>query len=193
MVKLAGSRGRGGGRGRGGRGGSAAPARGGRGVAKKSPKAAAKLSAAKGNAARSKAPAKSGGANARRTLLLQHLGTGGRTWSEFASVAAALDSFIAGYEKELKRLNPDKPTLSYTADDLHVYVDSLKDVSMLVMDPQTNQCANDSFQQSVSDAAGFGECRPHAPSRLPHAARYASKGKPFVKGQLLSRLKEAAK
>jgi hypothetical protein len=45
--------------------------------------------------------------------------------------------------------------------DLHVYVDSMHDLSILVADPQTKQ--------------------------------YAPKGKDFIKGQLLARLKQAAK
>ena len=50
------------------------------------------------------------------------------------------------------------PLARVPAADLHVYVDSLHDLSILVADPQTKQ--------------------------------YAPKGKDFIKGQLLARLKQ---
>jgi hypothetical protein len=45
------------------------------------------------------------------------------------------------YEKELRKLNPAIAQLSYTVADLHVYVDSMHDMSMLIADPQTKQYA----------------------------------------------------
>ena len=52
-----------------------------------------------------------------------------------------LDAFIALYEKELRKLNPGLAKLTYSVADLHKYVDSLWDVSLMVSDPATKQYA----------------------------------------------------
>jgi len=87
-------------------------------------------------------------------LLLQTTAaTTTRTWSNFTSLPLALDAFIALYEKELRKrelqslsdreLDPGlaKRTYSYSVADLHKYVDSLFDVSLMVNDPATNTYA----------------------------------------------------
>eukprot|EP00966_Prymnesium_polylepis_P104816 2428101-Prymnesium_polylepis.1 len=79
----------------------------------------------------------------RHTIMLQQATSapGSRTWTDFDSTPAALDFFTGGYEKELRKLNPASAQLTYTVADLHTYVDSLHDLSMLVADPQTKQYA----------------------------------------------------
>lgn len=75
-------------------------------------------------------------------LLLQTTAaTTTRTWSDFNSLPLALDAFIALYEKELRKLNPGLAKLTYSVADLHKYVDSLWDVSLMVSDPATKQYA----------------------------------------------------
>lgn len=51
----------------------------------------------------------------------------------------ALESVIAAFEKELRKLNPGVTQLTYSVADLHVYVDALKDASLMTLDPQTRQ------------------------------------------------------
>jgi len=79
----------------------------------------------------------------RHTVLLQQptAANGSRTWADFASVTEALDFFVNGYEAQLRRLNPATKALTYSVADLHLYVDSMADVSLLVADPQTKQYA----------------------------------------------------
>ena len=55
------------------------------------------------------------------------------------SLTQALESVIATFEKELRKLNPGVTQLTYSVADLHVYVDSLKDASLMTLDPQTRQ------------------------------------------------------
>ena len=77
------------------------------------------------------------------TLLLMQTSqaAGSRTWSDYPSLPGALDAFIAGYERELRKLNPGTAKLTYTVADLHTYIDSLFDVSLMVSDPATKQYA----------------------------------------------------
>jgi len=62
-----------------------------------------------------------------------------RSWSDYASLPQALDAFVSLYENQLRTLNPQAKQLSYTVQDLHVYVDSLFDLSAMVLDPSTKQ------------------------------------------------------
>ena len=64
-----------------------------------------------------------------------------RSWDDHANIASALNAFISIYEKQLKALNPNLKTLTYSAADLHAYIDELSDLSVLVLDPQTKQYA----------------------------------------------------
>ena len=73
--------------------------------------------------------------------LLPNLPQGTRSWDDHNNLAAALNAFIAIYEKQLKALNPGMATLTYSAADLHAYIDELTDLSVLVLDPQTKQYA----------------------------------------------------
>ena len=91
----------------------------------------------------------SGGAHTRsRSLrraalptLLPNLPQATRSWDDHANLTAALNAFISIYEKQLKALNPALKTLTYSAADLHAYIDELTDLSILVLDPQTKQYA----------------------------------------------------
>mmetsp|Transcript_46664 Transcript_46664/g.77188 ORF Transcript_46664/g.77188 Transcript_46664/m.77188 type:complete len:152 (-) Transcript_46664:406-861(-) len=82
-----------------------------------------------------------GGGSGRHTLLLiQDLADKrSRSWSDYASLPQALDAFVSLYENQLRTLNPQAKQLSYTVQDLHVYVDSLFDLSAMVLDPSTKQ------------------------------------------------------
>ncbi|KAL3922816.1 MAG: hypothetical protein SGPRY_004426 [Prymnesium sp.] len=108
------------------------------------------------------------GGGGRHTILLQQetAAQSSRKWNDFDSIAQALDFFTDGYERELRKLNPDSAQLSYTvagtgpAPHLHIYIDSLHDLSMLVADPQTGQ--------------------------------YAPKGKAQIKQQLMQRIQKSA-
>ena len=53
----------------------------------------------------------------------------------------ALENIISTFEKELRKLNPGTAQLTYSVADLHTYVDSLSDISLMTLDPQTKQYA----------------------------------------------------
>lgn len=101
--------------------------------------------------------------NTRHTLLLQQptQNKASRTWSEYRSVTEAVDSFITSYEAKLRSLNPNQKQLQYTVADLHKYVDSMSDATLMIINEQTRQ--------------------------------YAPKNKDFLKSQIMSRLRGAAK
>ena len=84
-----------------------------------------------------------GGGGGRHTLMLMQssTGKGSRSWEDYANIGSALDAFVSIYEKQLKALNPGLATLTYSAADLHAYIDELTDLSVLVLDPQTKQYA----------------------------------------------------
>lgn len=73
--------------------------------------------------------------------LLPTLPQATRSWDDHANLASALNAFVSIYEKQLKALNPALKTLTYSAADLHAYIDELTDLSVLVLDPQTKQYA----------------------------------------------------
>ena len=127
-------------------------------IAKKRPQPAAMTLAAKIKAAggkkaqqgkqQPKAPAAgqaAGGAMAggakRHTIMLMQGSADKRTrtWSDFESVNAAVDNFVNHYEAQLRSLNPNAAQISYSAQDLHQYIDSMSDLSMLLADPKTKQ------------------------------------------------------
>ena len=85
-----------------------------------------------------KAPPKPQG---RHTLLLKQdtSAASSKTWSDYNNTNEAIDGFIATYEAKLRNLNPGLKTLTYSVADLHQYVDSMHDISLLVSDPQTKQ------------------------------------------------------
>ena len=106
---------------------------------------------------------KPGAIRNQHTLLLLQSTTNksSRTWHDFPTLEGALDAFTSQYEAQLRKLNPQLKQLTYTVQDLHVYADSLADLSLMVLDPATKQ--------------------------------YKPQGKPYVKSQLLERLKKQAR
>jgi hypothetical protein len=58
---------------------------------------------------------------------------------DFPSVEAALDAVVKMYEHKLKELNPSIQNITYDVKDLYRYLDSLKDVAALVLDPRSNK------------------------------------------------------
>ena len=74
-------------------------------------------------------------------LLMQATGKGTRTWTDYQNMNEALSSFVSIYEKQLKQLNPGMASLTYSAADLHQYIDELSDLSVLILDPATKQYA----------------------------------------------------
>lgn len=83
------------------------------------------------------------GNSQRHTLLLQQptSGAGSRTWSDYPSQVDAVEAFVTQYEAALRKLNPAAKQLTYSVADLHKYVDSMHDLSMMIADPQTKQYA----------------------------------------------------
>ena len=83
------------------------------------------------------------GSSQRHTLLLQQptAAAGSRTWSDYPSTVAAVEAFVTSYEAALRKLNPAAKQLTYSVADLHTYVDSMHDLSLMVADPQTKQYA----------------------------------------------------
>lgn len=77
----------------------------------------------------------------RHTLLLQQAttSTASRSWADYQNTAAAVEAFVTVYETQLRKLNPALRQLTYSVADLHAYVDSMHDISILVADPQTKQ------------------------------------------------------
>lgn len=58
-----------------------------------------------------------------------------RTFFDFDTVRAALESIVSMFEKRLKELNPTLPTISYDIADLYAYLDTFHDFTALVLDP----------------------------------------------------------
>lgn len=68
-------------------------------------------------------------------LLLQTTGSpSSRTYLDFASPAQAYDAVARMYEERLRAINPNSRSHTYDVQDLFRYLDSLTDVSMLVLD-----------------------------------------------------------
>ena len=88
-------------------------------------------------------PKKSAPKPMRHTLLLtqKYKSPSSRTWSDYATTSEALEAVIADFERELRKLNPGNAKLTYSVADLHTYVDSLEDVSLMVADHVTKQYA----------------------------------------------------
>ncbi|RHY44698.1 hypothetical protein DYB30_011028 [Aphanomyces astaci] len=56
-----------------------------------------------------------------------------RTYLDFESVNSAMDGVVKMYEAKLKQLNPNRRNITYDIQDLYNYIDSLADLSTLVM------------------------------------------------------------
>jgi hypothetical protein len=62
-----------------------------------------------------------------------------RTFYDFPSLKQATSGLTQIFENILRQCNPGKQELSYTMADLHRYIESVPDLSMLVFDPKTAQ------------------------------------------------------
>ncbi|CAI5706716.1 unnamed protein product [Peronospora effusa] len=60
-----------------------------------------------------------------------------RTYLDFESVNGGMDGVVKMYEAKLKQLNPDLKNITYDIQDLYTYIDSLTDLSALVLDLET--------------------------------------------------------
>ncbi|ETV73582.1 hypothetical protein H257_11702 [Aphanomyces astaci] len=60
-----------------------------------------------------------------------------RTYLDFESVNSAMDGVVKMYEAKLKQLNPNRRNITYDIQDLYNYIDSLADLSTLVLDLET--------------------------------------------------------
>ncbi|DAZ98070.1 TPA: hypothetical protein N0F65_001945, partial [Lagenidium giganteum] len=60
-----------------------------------------------------------------------------RTYLDFESVNAGMDGVVKMYEAKLKQLNPQLKNITYDIQDLYNYIDSLTDLSALVLDLET--------------------------------------------------------
>ncbi|KAJ3330132.1 hypothetical protein HDU76_006364 [Blyttiomyces sp. JEL0837] len=58
-----------------------------------------------------------------------------RTWQDFESTQAALDSVIRLYEDKLKELNPTVKQINYEISHLYKFIDSMNDLAALVFNP----------------------------------------------------------
>ncbi|XP_049277764.1 enhancer of rudimentary homolog [Anopheles funestus] len=77
------------------------------------------------------------------TILLvqpgQHPET--RTYSDYESVNECMEGVCKIYEEQLKRRNPNTPTITYDISQLFDFVDQLIDLSCLVYQKSTNTYA----------------------------------------------------
>ncbi|CAH0473186.1 unnamed protein product [Peronospora belbahrii] len=60
-----------------------------------------------------------------------------RTYLDFESVNGGMDGVVKMYEAKLKQLNPNLKNITYDIQDLYTYIDSLTDLSALVLDLET--------------------------------------------------------
>ncbi|KAK1943511.1 Enhancer of rudimentary [Phytophthora citrophthora] len=60
-----------------------------------------------------------------------------RTYLDFESVNGGMDGVVKMYEAKLKQLNPNMKNITYDIQDLYTYIDSLTDLSALVLDLET--------------------------------------------------------
>ncbi|KAI9031533.1 enhancer of rudimentary-domain-containing protein [Phycomyces nitens] len=70
-------------------------------------------------------------------LLVQATNGANRTYSDFTTVAMALDHVASLYEQKLQRENPRSGQIQYRAEDLFRFIDSYKEFVALVFDPNT--------------------------------------------------------
>ncbi|RLN90025.1 hypothetical protein BBJ28_00010219, partial [Nothophytophthora sp. Chile5] len=56
-----------------------------------------------------------------------------RTYLDFESVNGGMDGVVKMYEAKLKQLNPSMKNITYDIQDLYTYIDSLTDLSALVV------------------------------------------------------------
>lgn len=61
-----------------------------------------------------------------------------RSYLEFATVSLAMDALIKMYEHKLKELNPTTLHITYDISDLYNFLDSIKELVGLVLNPSTN-------------------------------------------------------
>nr|CCA27073.1 protein enhancer of rudimentary putative [Albugo laibachii Nc14] len=60
-----------------------------------------------------------------------------RKYLDFESVNGGMDGVVKMYEAKLRQLNPDIHNITYDIQDLYNYIDSLADLSALVLDLET--------------------------------------------------------
>lgn len=84
-----------------------------------------------------------------------------RTFYDFSTLRLALTGLTEIFQEILRRFNPGKKELSYTMADLHRYIDSVPDLSMLVYDagtrqyqPLTKQAVKGLLQDLVTNGGG---------------------------------------
>ena len=78
--------------------------------------------------------------NTHTILLLQpNENRQSRTFYDFTTVKAAVSGLTEIFQEILRKLNPGKKELADTMADIHRYVDSVPDLSMLVFDARTSQ------------------------------------------------------
>ena len=72
-------------------------------------------------------------------LLLQSTDTpSSRTYSDFDSTQTFVDGLCKIFEEHLKRLHPSTPSITYDISELFDFLDSMKDVSCLVLNGKYN-------------------------------------------------------
>ncbi|KAI3661660.1 hypothetical protein MP638_002912 [Amoeboaphelidium occidentale] len=69
-------------------------------------------------------------------LIQKNKNKNSKTFSDYETVALAMEGIISIYEAKLQELNPHLPQISYEAKDLHMFLDHLEDICALVFNPQ---------------------------------------------------------
>jgi uncharacterized membrane protein YgcG len=92
-------------------------------------------------------------------LLQQSASEHSRTYYAFESRRAALEGILAFYEAGLRAAHPHASSLTYSAADVHTFIDRLGDVSMLVAGPDARYTPHS--RQHVKDAL-FGMLKKQA-------------------------------
>ena len=64
-----------------------------------------------------------------------------RTYSDFDSLQTFVDGLCKIFEEHLKRMHPNTPSITYDISELFDFLDSMKDVSCLVLSSKHNMYA----------------------------------------------------
>ncbi|CAI2384932.1 unnamed protein product [Moneuplotes crassus] len=64
-----------------------------------------------------------------------------RTYLDFETLPKAFQALMELYEQKLKQMNPNLNSISYDCHELQNYIDSLRDISFLVLNSKGSQYA----------------------------------------------------
>eukprot|EP00614_Pseudopedinella_elastica_P033252 CAMPEP_0172643966 /NCGR_PEP_ID=MMETSP1068-20121228/238962_1 /TAXON_ID=35684 /ORGANISM="Pseudopedinella elastica, Strain CCMP716" /LENGTH=107 /DNA_ID=CAMNT_0013458143 /DNA_START=9 /DNA_END=332 /DNA_ORIENTATION=- len=78
------------------------------------------------------------GVGGSHTILLKQEGKA-KTFTSHPTFDSAVDAIISMYEAKLKELNPTLPHIQYDIGDLNAYIDTMTDLTAMVLDQSTCQ------------------------------------------------------